>query len=177
MRVTDKYIFFWDSIYSNWYGCEFSSAGRKFNCSEQNFMYHKALTFGDVETAEKMMKESHPRVQKKLGKLVKNYDDTTWAEVRYDIMKEAVYLKFSQNKELLSELLKTGDKIFVEASPYDTIWGIGMGEDDDLILDEKNWKGLNLLGKALCEVRAQFIKELEDEIKYFNRKNNETDTN
>jgi predicted NAD-dependent protein-ADP-ribosyltransferase YbiA (DUF1768 family) len=32
-----------------------------------------------------------------------------------------------QNKEIKGKLLETGEKIIVEASPRDWIWGIGFG--------------------------------------------------
>lgn len=43
----------------------------------------------------------------------------------------------------------------VEGSPYDKIWGVKIDWKDDKILDEKNYKGLNLLGKALMQVRNE----------------------
>ena len=47
-------------------------------------------------------------------------------------------------------LLKFGkDHNFVEGSPYDKIWGIGIHFEDELANDSKNWKGENLLGQAL----------------------------
>ena len=58
-----------------------------------------------------------------------------------------------QIPELKEALLRTGDRIIVEASPYDKIWGVGLEENDPRILNEKNWRGQNLLGKALIEVR------------------------
>jgi ribA/ribD-fused uncharacterized protein len=155
MRITDRHIFFWSSIYSNWHPCEFTVDGITFNCSEQYFMYKKALHFNDNENANKILLESHPREQKKLGKKVRNFNTDEWDLASYEIMVEAVYEKFNQNDDLKHQLLKTGDKVLVEASPYDIIWGIGMSEEDDMILDEKNWKGKNLLGKALCEVRER----------------------
>jgi ribA/ribD-fused uncharacterized protein len=60
------------------------------------------------------------------------------------------------NKNLKEKLLETGDKILVEASPIDLIWGVGLHEDDDKILDEANWKGENRLGKVLMKVRDYF---------------------
>ena len=48
---------------------------------------------------------------------------------------------------------KFDGKTFVEASPYDRIWGVGLAQDDPAIDDERNWKGRNLLGKAITEVR------------------------
>ena len=63
------------------------------------------------------------------------------------------YLKFSQNEIFKQKLLETGNRILVEASPVDKIWGVGLDENDENILDESKWKGQNLLGKALMEVR------------------------
>jgi len=68
-------------------------------------------------------------------------------------MKYVNYLKFTQNLEFRNQLLETENRTLVEASPYDKIWGVGLEETNDLILDEKNWLGQNLLGKALMEVR------------------------
>ena len=61
-------------------------------------------------------------------------------------------LKTSQNKDLLNELKKHKGRTFVEGSPVDCIYGVGLHWKDDLILDEKNWQGKNLLGKAITEV-------------------------
>jgi len=65
--------------------------------------------------------------------------------------------KFGSNPYLKDILLSTGNKTIVEASPFDTIWGIGLHWKDDKVLDEKNWNGQNLLGKALMEVRKRLM--------------------
>ena len=57
--------------------------------------------------------------------------------------------------ELKAYLLSTGNKIIVEASPYDKIWGIGLGKDDTDSINPEKWNGLNLLGFALMEVRDE----------------------
>ena len=62
--------------------------------------------------------------------------------------------KFMDNEGLKLFLLSTRDKILVEASPYDTIWGIGMKEEPDCH-NIRLWKGENLLGFALMEVRGK----------------------
>lgn len=72
---------------------------------------------------------------------------------KYEIVKSGNLAKFSQDENLKEFLLSTGDKIIVEASPYDSIWGIGMGVKDENIEDPTAWKGENLLGFALMEVR------------------------
>lgn len=159
MRVTDKYVFFWGGELSNFHPCsiEFTYGGREIKCisSEQFFMFWKAVTFNDHETAELILKAENPKEAKKLGRKVKDFNDDTWNLKKEDVMRVALYKKFMQNKELKDFLLNPefDNKTFVEASPYDKIWGVGMGEDDPLIDDERNWKGQNLLGKWLTWVR------------------------
>jgi len=50
-------------------------------------------------------------------------------------------------------LLRTGERVLVEASPVDRIWGIGLARDDPAATDPSRWRGLNLLGFALMAVR------------------------
>lgn len=63
--------------------------------------------------------------------------------------------KFTQNQKLQEELLNTEDRFLVEASPLDSIWGIGMAENDEGVDNPLNWKGLNLLGQVLTLVKNQ----------------------
>ena len=58
------------------------------------------------------------------------YIDSEWAKVRYEIVLRGVIKKYRQNAHLRELLLATQDLQFVEASPYDRIWGIGMRSDD-----------------------------------------------
>ena len=154
-RITDKYVFFWGSEFSNWYECKFRYKNLTFFNSEQAFMWEKAVFFGDMDIAELIMKTPSPNQNKKLGRIVKNFNADVWLSAGYEIMVAVNLAKFSQNLILKDVLLSTEDKIIVEASPYDTIWGIGLYHEDDRVLDEKNWKGMNLLGKALMEVRKK----------------------
>ncbi len=102
-----------------------------------------------------IMSEEYPSVQKELGRMVSNYNQDVWDKHKFDIVVNANYLKFTQDETLKELLLDTGDKTIVEASPYDTIWGIGLSCDDDRVLDESKWKGENLLGKAIMKVRTR----------------------
>ena len=169
MRVTDKHVFFWSGWPSNWFPCLFNvkidGSNYTFYNSEQYFMYIKAKTFGDEEMALKILLEGkNPKKAKTFGRMVKNYDDKVWDEKRYQVMVDANMYKYSQNEELKKLLLNNelNGKKFVEASPIDKIFGVGLGENDPLIDDEKNWKGRNLLGKALDEVRERILKEKEE---------------
>ena len=161
MKVTNNHVFFWDGIFSNWYPCEFDAEiqGKiyHFHNTEQYFMFMKAITFNDMKSADEILKKGKsPRTAKMLGRLVKNFDNDIWDEKKYSIMLDANHLKFSSSRELMNELLKDEykGKGFVEASPFDKIWGIGISEKyaSD---DESSWKGENLLGKVLDDVRKK----------------------
>lgn len=167
-RVTDKYVFFYGSFLSNFTRCSFTweymGESHEFFCTEQAFMWAKARFFGDSVSAKRILDViGDPMECKKLGRLVKNYDDEKWSEVRYNVMRDANFARFSQctyhqNKFLDPEF---DGKTFVEASPVDGVWGIKMGIKDKGVLDERNWRGQNLLGKALTEIRKQLKDALQ----------------
>lgn len=148
-----KYKFFWNGPFSNWHKSEFDYLGIWFNCAEQAMMYEKAMLFDDTEIAEKILQSSEPSEQKKLGKKVKNFDGKIWDGTKVQIVKEILKCKFSQNDDLYDELLRYEGSEFVEASPYDRIWGIGYSEQD--ALDNINNWGENLLGKILTELSQE----------------------
>lgn len=161
MRITYTHVYFWHGPFSNWESCEFTDdfAGLTFRSSEQAFMYYKAVVFRDLATAAKIMTSKTPKEAKDLGRLVSHYDEKVWECVRFGYMVYVNYLKFTQNENLKKVLLDTDDRILVEASPYDKVWGVGLSEDNDLILDEANWQGQNLLGQALMKVRKIILTE------------------
>ncbi len=157
MRITDKYVFFWNGIYSQWYEAPMIIDGIEYNCCEQYMMHQKALTFGDTEIAKLIMEETNPRLQKKFGRMISNFDKSVWDKCCVSIVYKGNYAKFTQNKELKESLLLTDKRILVEASPVDNIWGIGMAENDKGVENPLNWKGLNLLGQALNLVKQELI--------------------
>lgn len=157
------YIFFWGhhakpgkvtkACLSQWFPANFVVDGAAYNCAEQYMMAEKARVFGDEDIRQKILVTEDPKGIKALGRLVKNFDAEKWSSVASDIVVNGNLQKFGQNPDLCQFLLSTDEKILVEASPYDTIWGIGMKEADEGIEDPNNWKGTNLLGFALMEVR------------------------
>ncbi len=158
MRTTDTHVYFFSyrDIYSNFYPAPFVEPirGAAFENTEHAFMYFKALFFNDSLAAANAWKETNPAEAKKIGRSIKGFDPVAWNFVKAGYMGYINFLKYTQNPELGKALKETGDHVLVEASPYDDIWGVKLGQDDPLILDSANWRGQNLLGKVLMRVRT-----------------------
>ncbi|MFI0479160.1 NADAR family protein [Actinomadura sp. 9N215] len=110
--------------------------------------------FGDEKVADAIVAASHPRRAKDLGRRVRDFDEQTWVDNRVAIVTKGNEAKFAQNEELLDYLLGTRDRVLVEASPLDRVWGIGMTADDPYAEQPSAWKGQNLLGFALMAART-----------------------
>jgi ribA/ribD-fused uncharacterized protein len=155
-----EYLFFWGEkktggFLSNFYPSTFTINTDTFNCSEQYFMKKKQELFDPKNNVlgTQIMNETNPKDIKKYGRQVKNFTEDKWNMHKYKFMYDGVYAKFSQNPQLKVKLLETGDKILVEASPFDRIWGIGFSETN-AIVNKSKW-GENLLGKILMEIREK----------------------
>ncbi|HEX7869876.1 MAG TPA: NADAR family protein [Chryseobacterium sp.] len=161
-----KFLFFWGhqpnkdgsiskTCFSQWWLSSFEVDNVIYKTAEHWMMAKKAELFNDNEVLAKIIKANSPAEAKKLGRQVKNYDDKLWLANRYEIVKQGNYHKFSQNKDLKTFLINTKGRVLVEASPVDPIWGIGMATDHKDVSNPEKWKGLNLLGFALMEVRDE----------------------
>lgn len=161
-----KYLCFWGhtpkqkdvidkSCLSQWFSAKFEIEAIQYRNTEQYMMAQKAKLFGDEEIFQKILQATHPKEMKALGRLVKNYREDLWQQHRFEIVLQGNLAKFSQNPDLKQFLLNTSTRVIVEASPYDKIWGIGLAADDENAEKPLQWKGLNLLGFALMEVRKQ----------------------
>ena len=158
-----EFIFFWghhqngtrvtQACLSQWYPAQFVIDGITYRCTEQWMMAEKARLFGDEYNRKKILEAKEPKEMKSLGRQVRNFNADVWNNQAQAIVTKGNIAKFSQNPELKSFLLNTGNKVLVEASPYDKIWGIGMGRDEDGIKNPHNWKGTNWLGLCLMEAR------------------------
>lgn len=155
MRITDTHVYFYssDDYMSNFYPSEIMLNGTIYCCVEQILMSEKAKVFNDKGIYKEIMHTSNPTKIKTLGRKVKNFNNDIWLQHRDDILYNAIYAKFMQSSNLKKLLLNTKNKTLVEASPTDKIYGVGLRETDDRILNENNWQGTNLLGKTLMRVR------------------------
>jgi ribA/ribD-fused uncharacterized protein len=159
-----KYIFFWghrprkdgiigESCFSQWWISEFVVDKVTYKTAEHWMMAEKARLFKDEIQLERILKSKTAAEAKKIGRDIANFKFELWDSHKYQIVVNGNYHKFSQNPDLKNFLVKTNDRIIVEASPVDNIWGIGMDKDDKDILNPTNWRGENLLGFAIMEVR------------------------
>jgi ribA/ribD-fused uncharacterized protein len=153
-KVGNLTLFFGaEDAFSNWHPCRFSYHGVNFSSVEQFMMFSKAKLFGDEDSAALILAARHPKDQKAIGRKVKGFHLALWDTKREAIVYVGCREKFAQNRGLRSLLLATAPTELVEASPYDLVWGVGLGERDPLIADKSNWRGLNLLGVTLVKVR------------------------
>lgn len=164
MRQTDRFVFFFgkEDVFSNWYQSRFTFRGVEFNCVEQFMMFSKAKLFGDHLVAERVLATANPKMQKSLGRTVVPFDQETWDAKSLNIVAVGCREKFAQNQSLLHALLhallRTGDRVLVEASPYDREWGIGLAEDSPLVEFPEKWLGKNMLGQSLMLARQELRK-------------------
>jgi len=161
-----SYVLFWGhsapkdksvnkACFSQWFGAPFAIDGVRYPTAEHYMMAEKARLFGDAAALEKVLGAGSPAAAKAAGRGVLGFKDEVWLAHRWDIVVRANVAKFAQNAELREFLMQTGDRVLVEASPVDKIWGIGLAGDDEFAEKPRFWKGLNLLGFALMEAREQ----------------------
>ena len=121
-------------------------------------MAAKARLFGDHDAVPRIQAARTPAEAKSLGRLVRGFDEQAWAARRFDLVVEGNVAKFGQDAALRGFLLATAQRVLVEASPRDRIWGIGLGAANERATDPGQWRGLNLLGFALMEARDQLAR-------------------
>lgn len=165
-----KFIFFWknekaengkitESCLSQWWMCKFTADGIEYSCAEQYMMAQKAKMFGDERMFQLIMKAKHPKEMKAYGRAVQNFSIEKWDENCCQVVRDGNIAKFSQNKELWEFLKSTKNRILVEASPRDKIWGIGVEKSNPDAENPMKWKGKNLLGFTLMRVRDDLMQE------------------
>lgn len=143
------------TCFSQWYPAPFVVEGNVYPTAEHWMMAEKARLFCDDVALAQILIAPDPKTAKALGRTVRGFDDIVWKSNARRIVTEGNVHKFGQNRELKEFLLSTGDAVIVEAAPRDQIWGIGLGQDNPRAQDPKQWRGQNLLGFALMDVRDQ----------------------
>ena len=173
--MNKDYYFFWGGECSQWAESPFEEFGVTFNCAEQFMMAAKAKVFGDDNSYNAIMATRLPNEQKALGKKVKGFDANIWDAIAKNYVRLGNVNKFQQNEQFLDFLFKHKDKYFVEASPYDKVWGIGLAETHPDIHDPLKWQGTNWLGECINEAATLMFEtghEGETEIENLRNKLN-----
>jgi ribA/ribD-fused uncharacterized protein len=161
---TVDFFFFWGhtpkdpevvdkSCLSQWFPRAFDVDGVRYASAEHFMMAEKARLFRDEEMLAKILESKTPADAKAFGRKVRNYEDEAWGRARLDAVARGNMAKFGAHGDLCAFLLETGDKVLVEASPRDRVWGIGMGASNPDARNPQRWRGLNLLGFALMTAR------------------------
>jgi ribA/ribD-fused uncharacterized protein len=142
-------------VLSQWWPSPIEVDGVHYRHAEGYMMAAKARVFDDMKILGQILDAEHPGEANKLGRLVQGFDEMEWQRHRFEIVVRGNLAKFSQSEDLRAYLLSTAPRILVEASPRDRIWGIGLVQSDLRALEPSQWRGRNLLGFALTEVRAR----------------------
>jgi ribA/ribD-fused uncharacterized protein len=160
-----KFLFFWGhrpepdgrvgaGCLSQWWPSPFTVDGLQYATAEHYMMWRKAMLFGDRDTGAQILAAANPAQAKALGRQVARFDERAWAAARFEIVVAGSVAKFGQYAELREYLVNTGERVLVEASPTDQIWGIGLAANDRRATRPDQWRGLNLLGFALMRART-----------------------
>lgn len=161
-----KYLAFWGhrpqrdgsigaGCLSQWWPAPFTVDGVTYATAEHWMMAGKARLFGDAGAERLAVEAVHPKAAKSVGRTVRGFDQAVWERERFGLVTEGSVHKFGSDPALRDFLLTTGDRVLVEASPVDRIWGIGLAAGDERAERPDAWRGLNLLGFALMEARAR----------------------
>jgi ribA/ribD-fused uncharacterized protein len=140
---------------SQWWEQPFTVDGVVYPTAEHWMMAGKARLFGDDDGLAVVLAARSPGAAKDAGRRVRGFDEKAWRAARYDLVVTGNLHKFGQHAQLRTFLVTTGRRVLVEASPHDRIWGIGLDASSPDSRLPSRWRGLNLLGFALMEVRER----------------------
>lgn len=157
--TSEKFTFFWGGPFSQWHKAAFTFDGQVYNTAEQYMMAEKARMFGDNTALEGILATRDPGKQKRWGRMVNGFDQARWDSEARNIVYRGNRAKFTTHRDLMQLLFDTEGTTLVEASPVDTIWGIGLAADAADAQDRSKWLGKNWLGEMLQKVRDDLLRE------------------
>jgi ribA/ribD-fused uncharacterized protein len=161
-----EYLFFWGHkaaragevgkhCLSQWWPAAFTVDGATYPTAEHFMMAEKARLFGDADALARVLAAGSPAAAKRIGRQVRGFTEQRWSAARWGIVVRGSEAKFASHPALGAYLEETGERVLVEASPRDRVWGIGLGAGDPRAANPAQWRGLNLLGFALMEARRR----------------------
>jgi len=135
-----------------------------YHCAKQALAAEQAKTFGDDEGFRKVMDAQTPAEVSYSREETKEATEEEWAmatKKKLYVIQEA---KFRQYPELQSRLLATGESVLAAYLPKDNLMGIGISTDDVRAKNPIHWRGQNVLGTILMELRELFRVEQEKKV-------------
>jgi hypothetical protein len=143
---------------SNFHMATFKHNGITYTSSEQWIQTTKARLFpGNEELIHQMLNTHEPLKIKQLGHRVLNFNAKIWNEQAQELIYPGLKAKFAQNYYMLDFLDSTGQKLIVEASPTDLLFGIGQRITNKTILQPETHKGANIQGLMLMRIRNELL--------------------
>jgi len=115
-----------------------------FHSSEAMFQSYKNIS--NKEYITKLQQTMNPQIARTIGK--REDVNKEWESKQFDIMVDILYQKCIQNKDVLSTVLKSGLRPFIQHTKTDRYWG-----------DGGNGYGYNYLGKAWDKVREKIFNQ------------------
>ena len=104
--------------------------------------YYQSKKFIDPEYRSLVIESPTPKSCAEIGRNKYLPLRPDWEEIKDDVMRMALWHKFSAHLPLVKSLLDTEDKEIIEDTPIDWYWGCGA-----------DGTGKNMLGKLLMELR------------------------
>lgn len=146
-----------ESRFSNHYICSFEVEGCSYNSIEQYLAHNRARIAGRKDLEDRAMASADPVQAKKILHLLrKEPNQEHWENQRRDVLFKGLLAKFSQSIDLREYLLSSENRLLGEASKNRT-WGIGLTLSDRAKLNPRQWRGDNLQGNTLMEVRQHLL--------------------
>lgn len=115
--------------------------------------YYQSEKFSDCNLKKKIISCNTPKEASTIGRDRNNIRVEDFTSLKIDVMREGIYLKFSQNNDIRTKLIETGSRLIREMSVKESFWGVGPTK-----------RGDNFIGKILMDVRSQVRNELLDKI-------------
>ena len=159
---TATHYLFSGGVCSQWHKCRFTYEGVEYSSAEQCMMAAKARLFEDEKALAAIVKEHRPAQVKALGRKVANFDSAKWEQHVAEHLVQWNVAKLGSSAALKKALLDTGERAIAEMTRDDK-YGTGKlievnastGQVLPACVDESQWVGQNLLGKALMAARTQ----------------------
>lgn len=141
---TDTHVFFYEQdfyVLSNFSAFRVTFNGTTFDTSEAAYHYQR---FTSAEDRHGVLYTESAHDSFRYAQAHKANQRADWDAVKFDVMRDILRAKAQQHEYVRRKLLATGDRILVENSWRDPVWGWGPNRD-----------GQNMLGKLWMEIRAE----------------------